>query len=257
MSKTVLITEAALAGAGTTVRLGAEKLKHLTRVLRMDWNESVLVVDGSGRLLEGVLEKLDDGGAVRLGAVCRSEPEPRPLELAIGFPKNATMDWLVEKAVECGVTRITPVVSSRGVVKPAPGDAEKYVRRWQAIMDGAVEQSERLWRPSISAPISWTEFINSPGPVSAKSFAFISELRKEVKSEADALTETWKALQASQNAAMRLMLGPEGGFSEQERTDLVDHGFVPLSLGTAVLRVETAVVAALTLARVIRVVSST
>ncbi len=259
MSKTVLITEAARAGADTRVRLDDEKLKHLRRVLRMEWDEPLLVADGSGRLLEGVLEELDDGGGVRLGAVRRVAPQPLPLELVVALPKNSTMDWLVEKAVECGATRIYPVVSSRCIVKPDRGDANKYVRRWQAIMDGAVEQSEHLWRPTITPPVSWPEFLAASrvdaGEV--KSFAFISELRAEAMAEAVALHSTWKALAASGNHAVRLILGPEGGFAEQERTDLVEHGFIPLSLGAAVLRVETAVVAALTLARVIRVVSST
>ncbi|MBI3557456.1 MAG: 16S rRNA (uracil(1498)-N(3))-methyltransferase [Deltaproteobacteria bacterium] len=257
MSKMVLIAEAAAAQSDTLVRLSDEKLNHLRRVLRMDWDAPLLVADGAGRLLEGMLEECDGGGAIRLGAVRRTEPRPLPFELVIALPKNTTMDWVVEKAVECGVTRITPVVSCRCVVKPHQGDAAKYVRRWQAIMDGAIEQSEHLWRPSIAASVSWSEFLSVPDSAYTKSFAFISELRAVVKSEAEALTETWKALERSRNHAVRLMLGPEGGFADQERSELVEHGFIPLSLGTAVLRVETAVVAALTLARVIRAVSST
>ncbi|MBI3543977.1 MAG: 16S rRNA (uracil(1498)-N(3))-methyltransferase [Deltaproteobacteria bacterium] len=252
----LLVTEAVGAAPGALVRLDPDKAKHLRKVLRMEWDERVNVLDGAGRLLEGTLEKAGDLAAVRVGALLeQSAARPSELELVVALPKNATMDWVVEKAVECGATRVTPVVSSRSVVKPPGGDETKYVRRWQAIMDEAIEQSERLWRPLVSAPAPWPEYLRStrlPGPAS---FVFLSELRSAKRSEQELLTECWKKLHGARSSGIRLMIGPEGGFSDAEREELVASGFQSVSLGNSVLRVETAVVAALTLARIVVSVS--
>lgn len=253
--KHVLVTEAAHAAPNTFVALGDEKSKHLRRVLRMEWDEPVRVLDGAGRLLAGTLEKHGaSGGGIRLTSVERTEPSGAPLELVIVLPKNATMDWVVEKAVECGVTAIYPVVTSRSVVKPGKEDGSKYVRRWQTIMDGAVEQSERLWRPEIQAPLAWEKWISSASEM--KSFAFVSELRVSGITDEQAMRECWKQLQSAGSGAMRLLIGPEGGFSDIEREEMTRRGFIALSLGATVLRVETAVVAALTLARASRLISA-
>ena len=253
----MLLPEADAATSGSRLFLEPEKLKHLHRVLRMEWDEKVLVLDGAGRVLEGVLEKSAQGGAIRLGAVQRTLPVPRSIELIIALPKNATMDWVVEKATECGATQITPVVSSRSIVKPDPKEAGKYVRRWQAIVDGAVEQSEQLWRPEVKAPVAWADFMASGGSVEMKSFAFVTELRQREgagESEAEVLSACIQALQSARGSSVRIFIGPEGGFSVNELEGLKSRGFVFLSLGGAVLRVETATVAALMLTRVLGIV---
>lgn len=252
----VLVPEAAAAQSGATVYLESEKLKHLRKVLRMEWGEEIRALDGRGRVFSARLEKAADRGAVRLGEVLRQEPEPLENELVICLPKNTTMDWVVEKAVECGVTHVTPVVSSRSVVRVDPNETEKYVRRWQAIMDAAVEQSERLWRPLVSAPQAWNSWVSSLPAAARKSFAFVSETR-QAKTDEQALTECWQLLRSSREEPVRAMIGPEGGFSDDEREAMTRSGFNEVSLGSAVLRVETAVVSALTVLRVSRLVSAT
>jgi 16S rRNA (uracil1498-N3)-methyltransferase len=244
--KRVLVTEAASQPEGTgLVRLEAEKLKHLRKVLRMEWDESVLVTDGSGRLFEAALEKIGDQGGVRLNAKIREEKPGQEPILFLALSKNSTMDAVVEKAVECGVSAIVPIVSSRSVVRPDSREIEKYTRRWQLIMDGAVEQSERLWRPIVEAPVSWREGLAKYSD--ARGFAFVSELRAEESQ--DGLARTLEALRSAKDQRVRLMIGPEGGFTEQERSEMKQAGFQELSLGRAVLRVETAVVGALMLLR--------
>lgn len=253
----VLVPEAAQAGAGETVPLDGDKVKHLRKVLRMEWDDEVRALDGQGRAFRASLEKGADGGAIRLQELLAQEPAPLETELVVCLPKNATMDWVVEKAVECGVTRVTPVVSSRSVVRADPKEAEKYVRRWQSIMDGAVEQSERLWRPLVSEPQSWSQWLGSLGTASpAKSFAFVSETR-QAKTNEQAITECWEQLRAARKDPVRAVIGPEGGFADDERDAMGRASFSELSMGTVVLRVETAVIAALTIVRVSRLVSAT
>lgn len=252
----VLVPEAAAVHSGAVVQLDSEKVKHLRKVLRMEWDDEIRALDGRGRVFEARLEKSADYGAVRLGEVLRSESAPRETELVICLPKNTTMDWVVEKAVECGVTHITPVVSSRSVVRVDPNETEKYVRRWQTIMDAAVEQSERLWRPLVAPPQGWNSWVASLPARPKKSFAFVSETR-QVKTDEQALTECWQLLRGSREEATRALIGPEGGFSDDEREAMLRSGFSEVSLGSAVLRVETAVITALAILRVSRLVSVT
>jgi 16S rRNA (uracil1498-N3)-methyltransferase len=234
--------------------LDEDKTKHLRKVLRMEWGEAVLVTDGNGRLREGTFEKSGDLGVLKLGSVIREEPTPAPVVLAICLPKNATMDWVVEKSVECGVTKVVPIISSRSVVRPKAADASKYVRRWQAIMDGAVEQSERLWRPEVLSPQPWNTWMAGLAKDAGdlRKLAFVSELRSE-RGDTEALTFSWQAVQGLSGVCV--LVGPEGGLSDEERSDLGDHGFQALSLGRSVLRVETAVVSVLTLVRLSRCIA--
>lgn len=252
----VLVTEAAKSGPKAVLRLDEEKCSHLKRVLRLEWNEPLCVLDGAGRLFAGLFEKSGASGAhVRLQNIERTEPAPVPLELVIGLPKNATMDWLVEKAVECGVTAIHPVVTSRSVVKVDSKESAKYVRRWQAIIDGAVEQSERLWRPEVSAPVRWEEYL-AQNASHANTIAFLSELRHGSQTDEAAMSEVWSQLSKTAQGPMRVLIGPEGGFNDAEREEMTRCSFTLVSLGKTVLRVETAVISALTLARASRLISA-
>lgn len=240
----VHVPSAAGLAPGSGAPLTPEKLLHLRKVLRLEWESELRATDGKGRVFEARLERGGESGRVRIERLVSESSSPPPVQLVICLPKNVTMDWVVEKAVECGATSILPVVSSRSVVKPNESDLGKYVRRWQSIIDGAIEQSERAWSSEIRPPCSWEEWLRAPAP-EGRSFAFISEER----GTAD-LRATWIALQAAGLEAVRVLIGPEGGLSPAEREALA--GFEALTLGDAVLRVETAVVAALTLVRVSR-----
>lgn len=252
----VLAPSAQEARLGGFAPLDDEKLQHLRKVLRMEWDEPARALDGAGRAFEARLEKRGSSGGLRLESLLREELQPVALELDICMAKNATMDWIIEKAVECGAARIVPIVSSRSVVKPHSGEADKYVRRWQAIADAAVEQSERLWRPLVALPVAWQDWLRPNNEL--QSFAFVSETRADLQgapeAEEAALSRGWRDMGASRGRPVRALIGPEGGLSEQERADLRQAGFVELSLGGSVLRVETAVVAALTLLRVSRII---
>jgi 16S rRNA (uracil1498-N3)-methyltransferase len=250
-TRTVLIPEAARAAEGSALTLAPDKAAHLRKVLRLEWGEAIHATDGQGKLYEATLER-EAGGRVRLERLLHAEPRPEPVELVLCLPKNATMDWVVEKAAEVGVGAIRPVVSSRSVVKPSPGEGGKYVRRWQSIIDGAIEQSERLWRPSVEPPEPWEEWIASARGA-APSFAFVSESRERGR-DREALASGWEKLRQAGKGPIRVLVGPEGGLSEPERSDLHGAGFEEISLGSAVLRVETAVVSVLTLVRLARTI---
>ena len=251
----VLVTEANRAVSGALVRVGAGTIRQLRKVLRMEWGDEVNVLDGGGRAFQAKLVEQADSGAFELGLLIKNVDRPPLTELVVFLPKNSTMDWIVEKAVECGVTKITPVVSRHSVVKPDYSETEKYVHRWQAIMDGALEQSEQLWRAEINPPQPFEKWIETQSQTSSL-FVFASELRRELVplTEQSALAQAWQALDTVKKSQVGLVVGPEGGFSYDERQALMRIGCKELSLGPTVLRVETAVVFILALLRMRRAV---
>lgn len=254
--RTVLVPEAAGIESGRFVPLAGDSLHHLGKVLRLEWGSAIRVVDGVGGMFEAELAQENGRGGVRLGQLLRRDSKPVAVELWICLPKASTMDWIVEKAVECGATAVVPVVSSRSVVRPDPKESEKYVGRWQKIMDEAAEQSEHTWRALVRPPAAWPAIGEARGSDGVASFAFVSELRESESAER-LFSESWKKLQAHGSAPMRILVGPEGGFSSDEREEMGKSGFKELSLGKTVLRVETAIVVALTLVRLSRALLTT
>ncbi len=246
--RTVLVPTAAGRNAGDFITLERDHLRHFTKVLRFDWGTSLRIVDGAGGIFEGMLEERNDEGGIILGKLISREEKPLALELGICLPKGATMDWVVEKAVECGATALIPIVSSRSVVRPDPREAEKYILKWQKNADEALEQCERAWRMQVRAPLAWNDLVAKWKACDAN-FVFVSETREN---GSKLFSESWKKIEATAEKSVRICIGPEGGFSEQEREQLVDQGFLELSLGAIVLRVETAVVSALSYFRLAR-----
>ncbi len=231
---------------GTRVSMPEEKTAHLRRVLRLEHGQEVLVTDGRGQLYGAVFEVEGKKGFAQIRGLLRSEKKEHDVTLILGLPKNNTMDWVLEKAVECGASRIVPVETARSVVKVGAERGDKYLKRWGAIAEAAIEQSERLWGVEIAEPVSWNDFLSSyQAPGHPVRIACFSESREEYEDQRIPLQEFWKAMADCQNRPIEAWIGPEGGFTESERKIIVERGFVPVSLGQQVLRVETAAVAVL------------
>lgn len=225
------------------------KMAHLRKVLRLEWEETVCVLNGKGKVYEAVFTQLGKAGGVQVGRMLKDDPEDIPIVLYIGLAKNQTMEWLIEKATECGVSAVVPFIASRSVVKPGQGEESKYAKRWQSIADASIEQSERLWRPLIHAPRRWNEIIHElTNDEAGNCVVFSSEMRDQA-SENIHLTHAWQSLRRNKQKKLSIVIGPEGGFSGPELQEFKDQGFELLSLGSSVYRVETAVILALSLAQ--------
>ncbi|HEU4373933.1 MAG TPA: 16S rRNA (uracil(1498)-N(3))-methyltransferase, partial [Telluria sp.] len=152
--------------------------------------------------------------------------------LAQALPEAAKMDWIIEKAVELGVAAIQPLAAQRCVVRLAGERAEKRHAHWQAVIVAASEQCGRNRLARLAALDSFGAWIGQ----SAMHKRILLSPRAEL-SLAD-----WARHQPPQ--AVTLMIGPEGGYSEQEEDAAVARGAVMLSVGPRVLRTETAGIAA-------------
>mgnify|MGYP006188111183 CR=1 FL=1 len=157
---------------------------------------------------------------------------PLELELAIGISRGERFEWVLQKATELGVTKITPLITERTEVKVNGDRQEKMHDRWQHILISACEQCQRNLLPQLSAPIQISDWL----PTVNSDLRFVLHHRD---------SKTLPAEQKPQNVT--LLIGPEGGLSEREIEQALAKNFNALTLGPRVLRTETAPVAAISL----------
>ena len=152
--------------------------------------------------------------------------------LALGMPTNDRMDDLVEKATELGVTEIQPLLCERSVLRLSGERADKRVAHWQAVAIAACEQSGRTRVPRIAPVLNLSAWLQTLTGRADESRLLLS-LRQA------------QPLQGSTAGGLLCLSGPEGGLTESEEAAAQAQGFVPVSLGTRVLRADTAPLALL------------
>ena len=161
------------------------------------------------------------------------------VHLAVGMPANERMDWLVEKATELGVHRITPLMTERSVVRLTGERADKKQAHWQAVAASASEQCGRNRVPLIDAPERLDAWLARQTPQADLLHGLLS---------LHASTQPLAALREGRAPhAWVLLNGPEGGLTDAEDAAARAKGFVAVSLGARVLRAETAALGALAL----------
>ena len=222
--------------AGHTYRLSDEAARHV-QVLRMQPGMLLHVFNGLGGYFDVTIEQMDKQGVSI--QVVSFHPEDAVVhcqtQLVIGMPANERMDWLVEKATELGVSRITPVMTQRTVLKLQGERAHKRQLHWLGIAQSACAQSGRNLLPTIDEPLTWGEW-TVQHPVS-QSMRVMLSLAKDIPS--------WRDMWLKAPAQLTLLSGPEGGLTPQEEDQAQAMGFKAVSLGPVTLRAETAAIAAL------------
>ena len=213
----------------TDPALTGSEARHLAQVLRAKRGESITVFDGRGRRATAeVLSVSRDRVALKLGAT-QTTPVPRPaIILAQAIPKGKTMDLIVQKAIELGITAIHPLVTRHTVVQPGGGKSDK----WRRNALEACKQCGQDTLPDIADPLPFERWI------AAQTATPGLQLIASLAPGARPLREVLQAHPGT--TAATLLVGPEGDFSAQETAAALAAGFLPVSLGSIVLRVETA-----------------
>jgi 16S rRNA (uracil1498-N3)-methyltransferase len=210
---------------------------HLKGPLRMKSGERIHLVDEKMRGYHCVLK---DIGRSDISGEVIGEDEGRVSDtvvtLAQAIIKGKRMDLIVQKATELGITEIIPIISERSVVRPTPSVGIKDMRRWQIIAEEASQQSERWDIPSVHAPLSFSEYLDSPDPFD---IAIILWERGGGKPMKEILKKGGRRI--------GLLVGPEGGFTDTEIDRACKKGFIPVTLGQGILRSETAAIAAISI----------
>jgi len=219
------------------VRLDGASLHHL-RVARVVPGEALEVFDGRGRAWAASLESVDEDGAVlRLGDERRGAIG-RPVVLIQGLPKGDKLDLVLQKATELGVSAVWPVLTERSVSRPKPEALGTRHARWQRIVEEAARQSGRTEVPEVAVLRPLEEAARALG-------AGVRLLVLDEEEQGVRLSEA-----AGTGAGpVALVIGPEGGLTREEVEALHAAGGVSVSLGSLVLRTETAGLAALAVLR--------
>ncbi len=220
---------------GAEVVLEEDRARYLGRVLRLRVGDDITVFDGNGPEWHASIAAMTKNTAtLRIGEETASACEsPLKVHLVQGISRGERMDYVVQKATELGVKRITPVLTEYGVVKLDESRAAKRRDHWAHVAASACEQSGRTRMPLIDAPLRLKEWFGS----------------KSADADVDLILAPGAALPLAQVPApatkVCILIGPEGGFSQTEYQDAEVSGFQAVSLGPRVLRTETAAAAAL------------
>ena len=219
------------------VALDPGAAKHLLTVLRLKPGAPLLLFDGSGFEFEARLDQEDKKHVwVTLSGMHGPAVEsPLQVTLAQGVSRGERMDYTVQKAVELGVSTIAPVLTERSVVKLDKDGGAKKREHWQGVVVGACEQSGRVRVPEVQLPVSLTNFLASPTHAGLK--LLLDPLAGRTAND----------LPRPADGKVLLLVGPEGGLSENERNLAGRVGFTGLKLGPRILRTETAALVALSL----------
>ncbi len=218
---------------GAEIVLTEERAHYLLSVLRLKRGEFLSVFDGRGGEYGAELIAASCRQArLKIGSFRAREVEsPLPIHLGLAVVKGEKMDLSVQKATELGVTSIAPLLTERCAVRLA-GKEEFKLKHWQKIAIAACEQCGRNKIPQILPPQPFDRWV----AVQSRGV-----LLDPVGTPFTRLTQPERGL--------TLLVGPEGGLSAEERRRALEAGFIAASLGPRILRVETAVVAALSLAQ--------
>jgi len=219
---------------------------HATRVLRLKDGDVVEAMDGNGHAALTHLRTRN--GPARLEFISSSvagAPEQLvPVILEMAVLKGEAMEWVVEKAVELGVTTLAPVLTAHTVVQMDRKGPEAFRERWQKIADQALKQCGRLARLEVQAPCALEELVAKPVSARAQRI-WCNEAERD---GSQSLLDWLEKSRERDFSPLHLLVGPEGGWSAQER-DLFsrESGLAQVSLGPLVLRAETAAIFATSL----------
>jgi 16S rRNA (uracil1498-N3)-methyltransferase len=219
---------------GALVELPEALARHL-QVLRMVPGDALDLFDGKGGVYRATLASLDKKRAA--ASIGRFDPVdvelPFGVTLVQGLPEGSKMDWIVEKAVELGAQAVQPLAAQRSVVRLAGERADKRRAHWEAVVVAASEQCGRNRLAQVAPVEPFERWVAAPS----------SARRILLSPRGTESLAAWAAGAGAQDVV--LMIGPEGGFSDQEEELAVARGALALSMGPRVLRTETAGLAAL------------
>ena len=212
------------------ITLTDDSVHHIKNVLKLHEGESLVLIKNQKELLCRI-DKIEKNSIIVIVEKELETASENPFSMTLyqGIPKGDKMDFIVEKAVEAGATRIVPLKMSRSIAKIEGKDIPKKVERFQKIAKSAAQQCARLLIPSVGEPVTlkqadWSQY-------DLKLLCYEDEKKTTLK-------EVLSQVESPQSIAV--VIGPEGGISPEEVSYLLEQGFRAVSLGARILRCETA-----------------
>lgn len=221
------------------IHIIGEDVSHINHVLRLKENDEILVCDKDNgityctRIIETLKESI----------ICKilkqiEETTESDIEVTIfqGLPKADKMEYIIQKATELGVKKIIPVVMKRCVVKLEGKDEAKKIDRWQKIAEGAAKQSGRDMIPQVGELIR----INTLKEMTSKFDLLLVAYEGEKVTTLKTALKNLKDKTTKKDLKIGIVIGPEGGLEQQEVEELKEKGSIVITLGSRILRTETA-----------------
>ena len=228
---------------GPVAVITGQEARHISNVLRLAVGTKVILFDGSGSYYEAVLSRISPGKSeakiVSIMPYIEDAGALQPaLHLGIGLLKGKKMDLVIQKITELGVASLLPFVSRYCVAKEQSGNR---ISRWEKIALEACKQCNRPKPPEISPIRNLDEIIADSQKTAYDLRLILWENNEGQKSLRDIFAPLQKV------RSVMVLIGPEGGFTADEVKFAVDNGYEPVTMGSRILRAETAVIAAVSI----------
>jgi 16S rRNA (uracil1498-N3)-methyltransferase len=224
---------------GDTIMLDAQAAAHVARVLRLKLNDQIIVFNGKGDEYLGVIESIDKRSLKICLKSCRQPHLESPLQITLvqGVSRSERMDYTLQKSVELGVNEIFPVTTQHMSVRLNAERIAKKQTHWQGVVNSACEQSGRVLVPVVHSVLSLHDCVEK----------LVSDKDQLLLMLDHRSTSTLPELAKQNRARVSIVVGPEGGLSEEEKNWLIQQGFIAVAMGPRVLRTETAALAAISI----------
>jgi 16S rRNA (uracil1498-N3)-methyltransferase len=222
----------------STVSISGDDVKHIAKVMRMTPGDQVICSDNRERVAKCEITQVNEL-SIELSILewMTSETElPIPVTVAQGLPKHDKLEMIVQKGTELGANEFLPFQASRSIVKWDAKKSKKKTERLQKIIKEAAEQSHRNRMPVCKEPVTLKELISHSDAYTIKIVAYEEDAKQN---ETSNLAELMKNADV-QKDRMLIVIGPEGGLSDDEIDLLQNAGFITCGLGPRILRTETA-----------------
>jgi len=218
---------------GQDIALPSAARQHIERVLRLKPGHPVIAFNGDGS--QYAAELLGNGQARLLARETPERESPLPVRLIQGISKGERMDVTLQKATELGAARISPVTTSRSVVRLDEERAERRHGRWSGILQSACEQCGRNLIPRLDE-LKRLDMVLAEPDEGATRIVLAPE-------------GACRLAELPRPASLTVLIGPEGGLSDEEIETALKHGYTAVRLGPRILRTETAGLALLAAAQ--------
>jgi 16S rRNA (uracil1498-N3)-methyltransferase len=217
--------------------LDAASARYLLRVLRQRAGDVVEICDGAGRrwLAEILAQEIHSPCSLRLLRPLPPTPQPFPVFLAQALAKGDRFEQILRQGTELGLSGFYPLQTQRTIVRIEQEKSPKRQERWEKIVAEAARQARRSHVPFVSSPLSLAELPMVLPPQMPACVCWEGEQQRSIRDWLETLPSLPKGLVA--------IIGPEGGFEEKEIQLLVQAGIASVSLGSLILRTETAGIA--------------
>lgn len=228
---------------GAILCVEGEEAHHAVRVLRLQVGDECELFNGKGDAARARVQCADGTRlTVQVIRVLSPVPTLANITLAVAIPKAGNMELIVQKAVEMGIRRIVPLITERTIVRLNPAEAVSKTKKWNRIALEACKQCGVNSLPTVEPPLSYANFLKRTDLPQLRLQCAILPTSRPIR-------DTLERARVQGTHEALLLIGPEGDFSPTEYEQAGAAGYVPVSLGPIILRVESAVFTATAVTR--------